>query len=117
MTQVAAKIVVGSTVANAADANKDMVCSVTAVDGDLACATAIAATPIGFVTAVVDGVVQSIGNGVKTKSCYISGDGGTTARAFGAIVAGDFVYWNPTIAGFNLAATDRFTLLYDSQAS
>lgn len=96
--------------------NKDMTASVTTVDGSLACATAIAATPPGasYVSVAVNGVLASVGNGVKTKQCYFSGDGGTTARAFGAIVAGDFCYWNGTIAGFQLDGTYKLDFLYNS---
>jgi hypothetical protein len=96
--------------------NKNMVASVTAVDGALACATALVSTPTGgsYVEVQVNGATQSLGNGVKTDSCYFSADGGTTARAYSAIQAADLLYWVGTVAGFQLAATDRINFLYNA---
>jgi hypothetical protein len=96
--------------------NKNMVALVTAVDGDKATATAIAHTPAsgGYVEVQVNGDTQNLGDGVKTLDCYFSGDGGTTARAMNAIVAGDFLYWNGSIALYQLAVTDHLNFLYDS---
>ncbi|WP_430897600.1 MULTISPECIES: hypothetical protein [unclassified Paraflavitalea] len=96
-------------------ANKFMTASVTTADGNEACATAMAATPAGssFVGVVVSELFVEVGNGVKTKACYFSGDGGATARAFGAVVSGDKLYWNGSIAGYQLAATDQVSFLYN----
>jgi len=91
-----------------------MVASVTTADGDLATATAIAATPIGYTSVAADGVLYSVGNGTKIGvSCYFSGDGGATARAQGAIVLGDRCYWNQSVAGFNLDGNYRLDFFYD----
>jgi len=90
--------------------NKNMTASVTASDGALATATTVASTPGGdsYVGVRVNGAHQLVGNGTKVSvDCYFSGDSGSTARAFSAIVSGDELYWNGTIAGFELAATDR----------
>lgn len=114
MTQVPAKEVSGA--AQNASGNVDMTASVTTTDFQVACATAIAATPIGYVQVFVNGVLQSLGNAVKTKSCYFSSDSGTTAKAYGSIASGDLLYWVGSVAGFQLAATDRITLGYGAQA-
>lgn len=95
--------------------NKDMAALTTVADFDDACATGITATPFGYVGVSVNGVWYDVGNGVRTKDCYFSGDGGTTARAFGAIVAADLLYWVGSVAGFQLAAgTDTISFFYDA---
>jgi len=110
-------LLTGSSIARA---NKDMVASVTVADGNLACATAVATTVAtssaagGYVGVDVNGVAYSVGDGTKVGvSCYFSADGGTTALAMKAIIAGDLLYWNGTVAGFQLAGTDRVSFFYD----
>ncbi len=70
---------------------------------------AITATPAldGYVAVLVNGIGYEVGDGVRTKDCYYSADAGATARAIAAIAAADVLYWNGTIAGFNLATTDE----------
>jgi hypothetical protein len=94
--------------------NKDMTASVTAADFALACATAVAATPAsdGYVRVSVNGLGAALGDGVKTKDCYFSADGGTTARAIAAIASGDLLYWVGSVAGYELDATDRIDFEY-----
>jgi len=95
--------------------NKDMTGSVTTSDGDQATATALASTPSNgsFIEVLVNGIQVNLGNGVKTESCYFSGDSGTTARSFANIVSGDTLHWNGTIAGYQLDATDRLDFNYN----
>ena len=97
--------------------NKYMVASVTAIDGDLACATAMVATPASgsFVKVTVNGDEPELGNGVKTKDCYFSSDSGATAKAFNAVVATDRLYWNGSaaFAGYQLAITDKISFEYN----
>jgi hypothetical protein len=101
--------------ANPSTSNKFMTASVTTIDGDVACATGIASTPASgsYVNVTVNGDYPEIGNGVKTKDCYFSGDSGATARAYNAIVATDRLYWNGSIAGYQLAATDKISFEYN----
>ena len=96
------------------NSNKNMAASVTANDGDLACATSIAGTPANSssVQVSVNGVIVNVGNGVKTTDCYFSGDAGATARASNAVLAGDKLYWVGSVAGYQLAATDLVTFTY-----
>jgi len=77
---------------------------------------AIANTPIGYVEVRVNGLCYEVGDGVKTKDCYYTGDAGTNARAFGAIVTTDELYWNGVIAGFDLATSDEIDQLYHSMS-
>lgn len=97
-------------------ANKDMAASLTATDYALACATTIAVAPAGgsYVDVQINGVSESLGNGARDKSCYFSGDSGATARSWANIIAGDQLYWVGSIAGYELATTDRINFNYNS---
>ena len=92
--------------------NKAMIASVTTANGQVACATAIAAKPAGYPMVQVNGAEQTLGDGVKTTDCYFSADGGTTARTIALIAIGDLLYWNGAIAGFQLDTTDRISFIY-----
>lgn len=97
-------------------ANKAMVPSVTVADGDQAVPVAVAGTPAtgSYVAVFVNGTRARIGDGTKVNvDCYFSADGGTTARALSAIVAGDTCHWNGSIVGFQLAATDFLDFDYE----
>ena len=101
-------------------ANKAMVASVTTVDGSLAFASAVVVTPAtsspagGYVGVLINGVAVLVGDGTKLGvDCYFSGDGGVTARAMKAIIAGDLLYWNGSVAGFQLAGTDRGDFVFE----
>lgn len=95
-------------------ANKYMTASVTAVDGDLATATVMAATPAlnSFVNVEVNGWGIDVGDGVKMLMAYFSADNGTTAKARNAIAAGDKLYWVGSKAGYQLDANDTVTFDY-----
>lgn len=74
----------------------------------------------GYVVVKVNGISYEVGDGVKTKDCFFSSDGGTTARFIASIAAGDDLIWNGTVAGFDLATTDEIDLEYlntDPEAS
>jgi hypothetical protein len=95
--------------------NKNMTALVTTADNQLATATTVANTNIngGDVAVDVNGCGQRVGNGTKVGvDCYISGDGGVTARTFASVTAGDSIYWNGSVAAFQLATTDRIDLFY-----
>lgn len=97
--------------------NKDMACSTTTSDGDQATATAVASTPglDGYVAVRVNGIGYKVGDGVKTGcDCYFSGDSGATARAISAIVSTDTCHWNGSVAGFQLATSDRMDFMYEA---
>jgi hypothetical protein len=96
--------------------NKGMTASVTSADFQIACATALTATAASgsYIEVLVNGAQQELGDGVKTKDSYFSGDSGTTARAISAIVATDVLYWVGSVAGFQLAATDKISFIYNT---
>ncbi len=103
--------------AKATPADKNLTASATAADNAQATASTVTAAPVvGCDVGVrVNGVHQLVGNGTKTAvDCYFSGDNGVTARAFGSIAATDKLFWNGSVAGFQLAATDKIDLVYDT---
>jgi hypothetical protein len=71
-----------------------------------------------YVEVKVNGIEYEVGDAVKTKSCYFSGDGGTTAKSFssshanGKISKGDELYWNGSVAGFELVNGWRISISY-----
>lgn len=98
----------GAQVAYATASNKEMTASVTSADGDEACPVAIAATPVGdgYVRVFINGIGIAVGNGTKVGvPCYFSADG-TAARALTDITGGDKLYFNGSVAGFELDADD-----------
>jgi hypothetical protein len=71
--------------------------------------------PVGDVRAVVDQIYFArIGDAVKTEEAYWSRDGGTTALTLDEITLGDRLYWNGTIAGFELTAAMYGHLIYNT---
>ena len=83
---------------------------------DASTALTITNTPSGdgHVEILINGIQYELGDGAKTKDCYFSGDGGTTARAIAAIVATDVLFWNGVISGFDLATDDRIDFNYNA---
>lgn len=65
---------------------------------------------------LVNGVGVSEGNGVRTSDAYFSNDGGATAKLIANIEAGDELYWNGDIAGFDLTADDVIDIIYERSA-
>lgn len=88
--------------------NKNMAALATVSDFDLACNTGIAATPPqdGYVGVTINGVAAVVGDGVKTRDCYFSGDSGTTARSIANIASGDKLHWVGSVAGYQLETDD-----------
>lgn len=72
----------------------------------------LVAAPKGLVILVINGKIESIGNGTKTSHAYFSANGGTTAKTFAALAAGDGLYWNGTVAGYDLDTNDVIDLYY-----
>ena len=68
----------------------------------------------GRVDVRVNGMGVNVGDGTKSKDCYFSVDGGTTARAMADIVAGDELFWNSTIAGYILDGADDVDINYEA---
>lgn len=103
----------GLKAATPVSSNKDAAAALTTADFQTT-GIVIASSPAGgsYVRVNVNGIGYTLGDGVKTKDCYFSADGGTTARAHSAIVATDTLYWVGSVAGFELATSDRIDLEY-----
>ena len=86
--------------------------SATTNDGDTTGVT-ITSAPSGMVQVFVNGVMAHL-KGDKTGDCWFSADGGSTAKALNAIAASDTLYWKGSVAGYQLAATDKITLAYEA---
>jgi hypothetical protein len=107
-----------TTVGVATDDDLDQVPNVTSSDGD-ATGVFISHTPFGdgLVQVTVNGLASNLGDGVTTTSCYFSADGGTTARAMADIEGGDQLYWNGSIAGYELDGSDLVDVIYDKPSA
>lgn len=67
-----------------------------------------------LVSVRVNGIDVNLGNGSKTKACYFSHDGGTNARLIKDIQAGDQLYWNASVAGYELDGSDDVDVVYEA---
>lgn len=94
---------------------KGLVANVTSSNGDKATNTTVAAAPAG------DGDIAVFVNGLKltisddnTGEAYFGQGDTTTARARSAVVAGDTLRWNGSVAGYQLDAADRIDFVYEN---
>ena len=107
---VSAGGILATTVPHMSPDDRFLPAETTAADEDIATLSTLSNTPINgcYVEVKVNGIEYEVGDGVKTKSCYFSGNGGTDARGFlsthpnGQVQSGDELYWNGSIAGFEL---------------
>jgi hypothetical protein len=66
------------------------------------------------VDVLVNGLGLSEADGDRDAApVYFSGDGGATARLIADIQAGDELYWNGAIAGFELTEDDLVDIIYE----
>ena len=89
----------------------------TSADGDTT-GIQITYTPFsdGAVSVTVNGLGANVGNGAKDEPCYFSSDDGTTAKEIANISAGDTLYWNGSIAEFELDPTDEIDIIYQASS-
>lgn len=66
----------------------------------------------GYVMVFVNGLFVKLGDGVRTRMCYFSDDAGATAKALANLAAGDLLYWNGDVAGYDLDVTDSIEIYY-----
>ena len=94
----------------------------TSNDGDLASNGTITNTPIDgcYVEVRVNGIEYEVGNGVDTKVCYFADPnispivprGFSSSHPNGQVQAGDKLYWNGSIIGFQLLNGWRVSFHY-----
>lgn len=82
-------------------------------DGDLATQEPIKQKPYGKVRITINGVLISVGDGVKNEASYFSNDNGKTARLLNDIQIGDRLFWNGSIAGYQLDTSDNLRFDYN----
>lgn len=93
--------------------------AVTNAQGDLLFATALSQTPFkgnggnAVLQFTINGVKYRVGANIANDPIYYSADGGVTARALNAIVAGDLAYRGGAL-GFNTDATDEVNVDYEA---
>lgn len=97
------------------DLNK--VPSTTSSDGDTTGAT-ITYTPFSdsVVTIKINGMEINLSDGNKLDAAYFSNDSGSTARLIKDVEAGDTLYWNGSIAGYQLDGTDDLDIAYQKSS-
>lgn len=100
------------TAARLSSDNQFETASATSSNGD-ATGISIDNTPEGMVQIFVNGIMQEL-KGDKTGDCFFSSDGGTTAVTISNIAATNTLHWNGTTAGYELDATDKITLVYET---
>ena len=91
--------------------------SATINDGDSA-GVSITHTPFSdsLVTVKINGMEVNLSNGNKLKECYFSRDGGNSSVLIQDIEAGDTLYWNGSIAGYQLDGTDDLDISYQKSS-
>lgn len=101
--------------------DKNLVALNTTLDGDLASNTPITNTPVDgcYVEVRVNGVEYEVGDATTNAPCYFATPGSPhLPKSFGSlhpngqVTAGDYLYWNASLAGFNLSAGRRISLIY-----
>lgn len=100
------------TAARLTSTNQFETASATTNDGDSS-GVDIDSTPEGMVQVFVNGFMVHLKSD-KTGDCYFSSDAGVTARTIPNIALGDVLYWNGSIAGYQLDNTDKITLVYET---
>lgn len=94
----------------------------TSTDGDIVSSAGISNTPVddSYVTVFINGIEYEVGNGISTKDCYFADPisspivprGFSSTHPNGQVQAGDKLYWNGSIAGFELQTGWRISFHY-----
>ena len=87
----------------------DLTPAVTAGDGSTTALT-ITNSPIGATKIEINGLHVQLASD-KLSDCYFSDDAGATAKI---PAAGDTLFWNGIIAGYELSASDRIDFIYET---
>lgn len=69
-----------------------------------------------YIMVEVNGISIRLGDGTKDKDAYFSGNSGLVASSIEEVRAGDQLYWNGEIAGYELEVGDEINLLYEAKS-
>ena len=99
------------------DIKEEITCNNTTNDGD-AVGGSISYTPFsdGNVMVKVNGLAVDVSND-KNGVIYFSADGGLTAKTITNITAGDSLYWNGSVAGYQLETSDDLDITYQKSSN
>ena len=61
----------------------------------------------------INGIAVTESYGEFSGDCYFSADGGVTAKNVADLSAGDVLYWNANVAGYNIGEGDMMDLVYE----
>jgi len=68
----------------------------------------------GSVSVYINGIAVQESYGSRTGEVYFSNNGGLNAKTLADLVAGDTLYWNAAVAGFDLTASDTVEIQYQA---
>lgn len=86
----------------------------TTASGDLAFSgSGLVNDPLGAVIVTINGVEVTVGNASTSAACYFTIPANGTPKGTDAIVAGDVLRWNGTVAGYELATNDTILMTYE----
>lgn len=84
-------------------------------DGDLATLSGITDNPVSgnFIRVLINGLEVNVGGKTYPYDCYFSNDNGLTSKNLGDEEKGDKLYWNPSVANYNLDSSyDKIDFIY-----
>ena len=70
-----------------------------------------------YVIVDINGILLDVGNGNRDQHVYFSNDNGKTAKAIIDIEAGDELFWNGDIVGYNLDTKDELSFIYEKSSN
>jgi len=92
----------------------EFVAVLTTGDDAIVTGVTLSSTPNDYsrIEVYVNGQKQRLGDNVTTKDCYF-GTAPSTPIALNNLISGDQLYWNGTVAGFDLSSTDIIEIVYE----
>jgi len=107
-------IILGKTSDVFSSSNLNMLAKVTDSGNTLACDVVIIDVPLfhSQVRVFINGIEVNCGGKVYPFDCYFSNDNGLTSRIIGDERTGDKLYWNNSVAGYELDTTDLIDFVY-----
>ena len=90
-----------------------MTANLTDISNNIACDTSIIDVPLlkSYVRVFINGVEVSVGGKLYPFDCYFSNNG-IDVRIIGDERVGDKLYWNSSVAGYDLDSTDLIDFVY-----